>query len=99
MKCPTGAAVMAGGPSRLMRLRCRASKPIVRCEWTTPFGSRVVPEVKATIAGASGSTAAGPVTGTPPSAAAKGVAAPGSSPGDESPTTSQGAGPDASNSS
>ncbi len=40
---------------------CRVSHPIVRDEWTTPFGSRVVPDVKPITAGASGSTVPGRV--------------------------------------
>ena len=47
------------GTRGLSMLSCLASNPIVRCEWMTPLGSRVVPEVNAMRAGASGSTRAG----------------------------------------
>ena len=62
---------------------------MVRWEWITPFGSRVVPEVNATIDGASGSTGRGPASGSAPSASSNGMAPEGSSPAGVSPTTSQ----------
>ena len=89
MKWPTGAPMIWGGPvPGYMRWSCRASNPMVRCEWTTPFGSRVVPEVKPTTAGASGSTSAGAANGSASSNVAKGCALFGSSLGGDSPATS-----------
>ncbi len=61
----------------------------MRCEWTTPLGSRVVPEVKPTMVGASGSTWAGPVIGSDASRVSKAVAAAGRLGPGVSPTTSQ----------
>src|SRR4029450_5523877 len=73
MKWPTGAPVIVGGPAvGNMRASWRVSQPIVRCEWTTPLGSRVVPEVNPMRAGASGSTADGPATGSAPGRAGDG---------------------------
>ena len=55
MKWPTGAPVICGGPPfGKSSSSWRVSKPMVRCEWMTPFGSRVVPEVKPMIAGGRG---------------------------------------------
>ena len=89
MKWPTGAPVMVGGPPRgNMWSSWRASHVIVRCEWITPFGSLVVPEVNAISAGASGSTGVGAAIGSPSSRSANGGArGRGATPAGVSPTT------------
>src|SRR5436853_513297 len=51
---------------------------MVRCECTTPLGSRVVPDVKATMAVSSGSTSTGDGSGSASSKAPNGVAVTGS---------------------
>ena len=90
MKWPTGAPVICGGPPPGKRSSSwRVSQPMVRCECTTPFGSRVVPDVNATSAGASGSTVAGSRTGSASSVASNGIAAAGSAPAGVAPATSQ----------
>ena len=66
MKWPTGAPVICGGPPLGNRWSSwRVSHVIVRCEWTTPLGSLVVPDVNPMTAGESGSTGTGAVSGSP----------------------------------
>ncbi len=90
MKWPTGAPVIWGGPPfGNMWSSWRVSNPIVRCECTTPLGSRVVPDVKAMTAGASGSTGSGPTSGSVSSRSASASARAGSAPAGVSPATSQ----------
>ena len=90
MKWPTGVPVIWGGPpTGYIQSSWCVSHRIVRCECTTPFGSRVVPEVNAMIAGDAGSTAAWSVSGSVSSVAANGSAAGGRADVGDSPTTSQ----------
>ena len=45
MACPTGAPTSSGGLPVCIAASWRVSKPMVRCECTTPLGSAVVPDV------------------------------------------------------
>ena len=79
MKCPTGAPVrLAGRSTPAIAPSWRTSKPSVRCEWITPLGFRVVPEVKPMTAGESGSVGSGASIGSASSSSAKWRARPGS---------------------